>query len=408
MRAASSSSRNPHSLTGIPPEVRQRARRLPLERALDELRYYQRFYGDLSPRTVDEVQGTVRLWTEHRPGVLLEEIDDEDCLDFASLCQGRAVLPRADRAKKRWESGAPGTERQLSMLDAPAADAVTVQPRKRRKIATADTLRKHLACLRTILTRLGPRGPWCWEALEVLDRVPYVRLNRVPEKKRPPISDLAIARLYAAAEAAQRPGVPGMRACWWWQALMVCAYNLGYRRGALLRLTWKDVDLDYGLVRVPASIDKAHKERTGRLHPVAVAHLRRLFVASGRCPWVFPWDNGRPAMWQDEKKPGKWICQRQLYREWELLQNAAGFSRAEHFRLHDFRNTSLTVAAEASDGNAWLVKEHAGHSTIQMSEHYIQDARAARGMEDLVKRFPQPAAFLAIQSLTQTPEATAG
>lgn len=95
--------------------------------------------------------------------------------------------------------------------------------------------------------------------------------------------------IYQACDAAGLPEAQGYTAGDWWRAFLVMAYvATGLRVGQLLDLRREDLNLDAGAVVVRGDVagNKGKRERLLRLHPVAVAHLRKLVGFAER---VFPW-----------------------------------------------------------------------------------------------------------------------
>jgi integrase len=63
--------------------------------------------------------------------------------------------------------------------------------------------------------------------------------------------------------------------------LILTALDSGCRRGELLKMTWQDVDLEKGAVRVVATNAKTNRPRVIDLEPITVAELRKLAGESG-------------------------------------------------------------------------------------------------------------------------------
>ncbi|PZN75383.1 MAG: recombinase XerD [Candidatus Methylumidiphilus alinenensis] len=134
------------------------------------------------------------------------------------------------------------------------------------------------------------------------------------------------------------------------------ALNTGMRRGELLGLEWKRVDLKTGLIHLEAMHTKAGKRRTVPLNQKArSAILSRLQFRASNCeasPWVFCDNKGNRI--GSLRKAFMSACKR---------------VEIDDFTIHDLRHTCA----------AWLVSEGAqlaavrdllGHSTIKMTERY--------------------------------------
>lgn len=156
-----------------------------------------------------------------------------------------------------------------------------------------------------------------------------------------------------------------------WAALMALAVATGMRQGELLGLTWPDVELDAGLVRVRRQLgrDGALAEtKTGKgrrvidVPPSTVAALRehkrrqneeRLLLGP---EWqdhglVFCTHGGRPLHW------------RNVTREYKALLRRAGLPT---LAFHALRHTAATLLLLQGE-HSKVVQERLGHSTISMT-----------------------------------------
>lgn len=179
------------------------------------------------------------------------------------------------------------------------------------------TINNTWRALRAVFRLLGPqeyRNPF---GLGILTRVPAMRSVKgtLAPPYRVPLED--IDATYRAAHAAQWPltGVPPADV---WRALLVLTYTTGMRRTDLHRLVWDDLDLDRGEFNLLAH--KTGKQDVRKLHPVAVAHLRRICRQTERVFHGLSFGNNGNA-----------------YKVLHALQRAAGVKR--HFTLHDLRRT---------------------------------------------------------------------
>jgi integrase len=155
------------------------------------------------------------------------------------------------------------------------------------------------------------------------------------------------------------------------------ALNTGMRRGEMLGLEWKRVDLKAGLIHLEAAHTKAGKRRAVPLNETArSAILSRLKFRAANCPaspWVF--------------------CDREGTRLGSVrkaFETACRRAKIEDFTIHDLRHTCA----------AWLVSEGAqlaavrdllGHSTIKMTERYAhlapENVREAVSLLEVRSRF---------------------
>ncbi|MCB1808482.1 MAG: site-specific integrase [Candidatus Competibacteraceae bacterium] len=150
------------------------------------------------------------------------------------------------------------------------------------------------------------------------------------------------------------------------------ALNTGMRKGELLSLEWRRVDLHAGLIHLEAEHTKSAKRRSVPLNQTArqVLISRASFKASN-CPntaWVFCNKEGKPIL--DVKRSFATACKR------------AGIT---DFRVHDLRHTCAAWLVSAGVALP-EVRDLLGHSTIQMTEKYAhlapENVRAAVAVLD--------------------------
>lgn len=128
------------------------------------------------------------------------------------------------------------------------------------------------------------------------------------------------------------------------------------RRGEILGLEWKNVDLTRGLIYVTNT--KSGKDRVIPLNQAARSALESVKRMG---PRVFDVD---------------WIKM-----AWTAALNDAEIS---DFRFHDLRHTAATRLADAGT-DAFTIAAILGHSTIQMSARYTHatDERKRRAVENM-------------------------
>lgn len=130
------------------------------------------------------------------------------------------------------------------------------QPGRRSKTLSPATCNKHLAAVGAILTKAGPRGPRNRDALALISEVPWTRPLKERRAKPRKLTPTDLAAIYRGCDAAAFPRLVDVAPAAWWRALEVTAYNLGFRKGALLRLEWQHVDLAGQAITLPAEFDK--------------------------------------------------------------------------------------------------------------------------------------------------------
>lgn len=142
----------------------------------------------------------------------------------------------------------------------------------------------------------------------------------------------------------------------WLQPLLVVALHTGMRRGEILALTWRDVDLTRRLIRVEKS--KNGEKRSIPISATLHATLKGIKVRdiSGR---LFP------------------LAVRSLRVGFERAVEKAGL---EDFHFHDLRHTFATRLVQ-NGVDLYKVKELLGHKTIAMtmrySHHYPESLRSS-------------------------------
>ncbi len=133
------------------------------------------------------------------------------------------------------------------------------------------------------------------------------------------------------------------------------ALHTGMRKGELLGLEWRRVDLQTALVHLEPGNTKTGKRRSVPLNKVAMAAMNRMRFRSQHTPaspWVFAHRNGQRI--QDVKKAFTSACQR------------AGIT---DFRIHDLRHTCAAWLVSAGVSLA-EVRDLLGHTTVKMTERY--------------------------------------
>ena len=232
------------------------------------------------------------------------------------------------------------TGKVLTMLTATDVHQYTAE--RRRQGVSDSTIRRELALLSSAISYAVKW--WDWQVPNpVTGRKPAQGEGRVRW-----LSRVEAMALISAAEA--EPKAPHLA------NFIRLALNTGMRRGEMLGLEWRRVDLQNRLIRLDAEHTKTAKRRTVPLNENArAAILGQLRFRSAHCPdspWAFCNINGQRIT--TIKRSFATACRR------------AGI---QDFRIHDLRHTCA----------AWLVtagvalpevRDLLGHSTIQMTERY--------------------------------------
>jgi integrase len=141
------------------------------------------------------------------------------------------------------------------------------------------------------------------------------------------------------------------------EALYVLAATTGMRQGELLGLTWGDVDLEEGVLRVRRTVwegvatapKTSRANRSIRLTRMATEALKNQKEREGRSEWIFSTKNGTPVN-----------CHNLINRSWWPLLGKVGLPRIP---FHNLRHTCATLLL--SQGvHPKLVQELLGHADI--------------------------------------------
>ncbi len=144
-------------------------------------------------------------------------------------------------------------------------------------------------------------------------------------------------------------------------ALWLLAATSGMRRGELLGLRWRGVDLGAATLSVVESKTAAGR-RVVDLDPATIAALKRWRKdqASERLAWGAAWQNTGLVFSREDGSP---VAPRWVDKRFTRLQQLAG---ARHIRLHDLRHTWATLALQAKV-HPKVVQERLGHASIAIT-----------------------------------------
>lgn len=151
--------------------------------------------------------------------------------------------------------------------------------------------------------------------------------------------------------------------------LVLLAISTGMRKGEILGLRWRDIDLAKGVIRVDESKngDKRSVPLTGKAleELTAMNKVRRIDT-----DLVFSRQDGMAAI--------------ELKKQWEAAVKAA---KLKDFRFHDLRHTAATYLLE-SGATLPVLSALLGHRTIQMVKRYahLADNHASEVVGNMTKR----------------------
>jgi integrase len=302
------------------------------------------------PQRVTFAEFAERFQREYLPG---RNLKPSTASDYLSILRGR-LLPYFGA----YELAALGPE----AVDAYIAEATAAG-------LAPNTISNHLGLLR-VMFKVALR--WRLVARSPMGEVQAPR-PRAPELSV--LTEAEIARLLAAYREAEHEAEPEERE-WWALArrLVEVALGTAMRRGELLALRWRDVELLEGRLHVREALVRGRfgspKSRASRrmieLGPRTAGVLREQYESShyrSDDSLVFC----HPAL-GSPLDPSKFsrVYMRQALRR-------AGISKP--FRpWHDLRHTALTHEAAAGNPQAY-VQAKAGHSQGSITERYIHAAQ---------------------------------
>ncbi len=209
----------------------------------------------------------------------------------------------------------------------------------RAKVKSTATLNRYMVAIAAVFTwaveqRLSPKG-WVH---------PCRGIKRLPENDgRVRFLDAEErARLFEACRASQYPRL---------YALALTAMKTGARRGELLALTWRDVDLDAGIARLAKT--KNGDRRTLVLLPDVVEALRP-FKSSDLGRYVFG------------SVRSKYQVPTSIDSAW---RDAMERAKIRNFKFHDLRHCCASYMAQAGVPLN-VIAEVLGHRKLDMTRRY--------------------------------------
>jgi integrase len=178
----------------------------------------------------------------------------------------------------------------------------------------------------------------------------WLEENPMGKIRRPPspapqvrsLSDDERRRLLAACQASRNPYL---------YCVVLLALVTACRRDELRVLTWSQVDLDAGVLRLVDT--KNHENRACVVVGEALVQLRQLYATRRLVPWVFPSFDGTKPM--------------SFSTAWEAARQRAGLI---DFRFHDLRHTAASYMA-MSGASMLELSAILGHKTLAMVKRYV-------------------------------------
>ena len=173
---------------------------------------------------------------------------------------------------------------------------------------------------------------------------------REPKGRTRVLSDDERARLLEACVESNNPYL---------YPVVVLALSTGMRKGEILGIRWRDVQLERGLISIPDT-----KNKTPRAVPL-VGHAHELLAGLSRIRRIDT-DLVFPAPHAQWKKPKPIDIQS----AWDWALERAGLGKEADFtRFHDLRHCAATYMAQDGATLAELAAT-LGHKTLQMVQRY--------------------------------------
>ncbi len=200
-----------------------------------------------------------------------------------------------------------------------------------KKNITPCEVNKEVTCLKTIFNRAVRHGKLKVNPIATVKRLPE---NNIRQKILTPGEFEA---LLDASDAHLKP-------------IIQVAYHMGMRKDEIVRLTWSEVDLKKGFIRLPAERTKTDSSRIIPLHPEVKAtlekiptpiHTDRVFLRYGQ-----PFDEIKHS-----------------------FQAACEKAKIENFTFHDLRHCALNNLRKAGT-DFFQIMAMSGHKTISVFKRY--------------------------------------
>jgi len=199
------------------------------------------------------------------------------------------------------------------------------------KTITPCEVNKEVTALKVILNRAVKHGRLKLNPIALVKRLPE---NNIRQRILTPGEFKA---LVDASEAHLQP-------------IIQMAYHMGMRKDEIIRLTWSEVDLRKGFIRLPAERTKTDSPRVIPLHPEVKAtleklprpiHTDRVFLRYGQ-----PFDEIKHS-----------------------FQSACEKATIEDFTFHDLRHCALNNLRKAGN-DFFQIMAMSGHKTISVFKRY--------------------------------------
>ncbi len=233
-----------------------------------------------------------------------------------------------------------------------------------------NTVRKHGVIIDRLIRYTGPRTRDNPTGADLLEKPPWIPLPRLEgvAPKRPLRLEEIGAWLHVLPEEAQPlPKMCGADPVAWWRALILLAYNTGWRPQTLFDFRWDW--LDGQRVTVPVAGIKGRRGRIFWLNQSAMAAIEPLREYEG----------GLVLNWWNHKSGNT-----ALRRHRERMQRVAGIPAMP---LYALRRSFATQLAAINPLAAQIAMGHEGLGMAMMINHYLEPEAI---LAEALYRLPQP------------------
>lgn len=195
----------------------------------------------------------------------------------------------------------------------------------------------------------------------------------------------------------------------WLQRLIIAAIETGMRRGELLKLQWRHVDLTRGHLRLPADITKTAEGRTvvisARLRPVLELIRFNPMTNADHASMSYVFGNAEGKAIASPKKAWE-VCVLKAHGikpTWDKAKKLSAESRKQlaaiDLHWHDLRHEAGSRWIEAG----WPihhVQQMLGHADLKQTSTYLN--ATVKGIEDSMRRHDEARGLL--QSVAHAPQ----
>lgn len=229
-------------------------------------------------------------------------------------------------------------------------DGLLLTPTKLKKgeRSVAD-VNRHLSLLRVVLGFAVEEG---WIAENPFNRIRGLIQTALETERERVLTTEEQRRLLTACQNPARQHI---------FPLVLAALDSGCRRGELLKLRWREVDLDKGTITVIAQNAKTSKPRIIDLEPITIQELRQ-------------WKAEREKLNRAAPEDRVFGLKDNFHRAWHSALKESGIE--EETRFHDLRATSITY---------WLVRGMKTEFAMLRSGHVVPKTflRYVRASEEI-------------------------